>query len=55
MRESEETNVELLLSEPEIVKWLGLHEQKDDDAKHGEQRSLRTRSSRTSPRDGDVR
>jgi hypothetical protein len=29
--EREETAIEILLSEPEIVAWLGSHENRDDD------------------------
>ena len=31
MTEREKFGIELLLSEPEIVAWLGLHESTDDD------------------------
>ena len=55
MQGREQTNVELLLSDPEIVKWLELDEQKDKDAKLGTRPSPRTRSSLTSLRDTGAR
>jgi hypothetical protein len=56
MRASEETQVELLLNEPEIVKWLESDEQQDDDAKPlAKQRSLKTQPNRMGPRNARVR